>query len=55
MSHEHNIDESYVVIGIVKGVRGLSGELRIEQMTDVPDRFAAGNKVLLNQKELTAK
>ena len=51
MYNEHDIDESDVVIGMVKGVRGLSGELRIEQMTDVPDRFAAGNKVLLNQKE----
>lgn len=51
MSHEHNIDESYVVIGIVKGVRGLIGELRIDPMTDVPDRFIPGAKVLLGQKE----
>ena len=51
MSHEDNIDEFDIAIGIVKGVRGLSGELRIEQMSDVPDRFAAGSKILLNQKE----
>jgi|TARA_B110000263_G_scaffold233022_1_gene229558 16S rRNA processing protein RimM len=40
-----------VVVGIVKGVRGLQGELRIDQMSDVPGRFDGGKAIFLNQKE----
>ena len=53
MSHKSQLDEPGIVIGVVKGVRGLHGELRIEQMTDVPNRFDVGNKVFLDQKEYT--
>ena len=53
MSHKSQLDEPGIVIGVVKGVRGLHGELRIEKMTDVPNRFDVGNKVFLDQKEYT--
>tara|TARA_Y100000996_G_scaffold219354_1_gene172484 strand:+ start:10935 stop:11447 length:513 start_codon:yes stop_codon:yes gene_type:complete len=51
VSSDHQINKSEIVIGIIKGVRGLHGELKVEQMTDVPGRFNVGNKVLVNEEE----
>ena len=34
-----------IVIGVLRGVRGVQGELRIDVLTDVPERFQPGRFV----------
>lgn len=42
----HNFE--YVVVGRFVSELGLKGEIKIEAMTDFPERFAAGNQVYVN-------
>lgn len=45
-----NIDDpgkSRVVVGIVLGVHGVNGHIRIRTLSDVPDRFDSGNTLYL--------
>jgi len=46
-----NISTDCIVIGMVRGVRGLKGELRVQSTTGVPERFANGNKVFIGGTE----
>jgi len=39
--------QEMVVVGRILGVWGARGELRVEPLTDVPDRFAPGVRVLV--------
>jgi 16S rRNA processing protein RimM len=40
------VDEPTVVVGVVTGVHGLSGEVSIQNRSDNPDRWVAGGSVL---------
>ena len=39
----NNIPDDHILVGIVSGVRGLKGELKIRSFSDVNDRFNVGN------------
>lgn len=41
------VPAGYLAVGQVVGVHGLHGELKVEPYTDNPERFAAGNTLLL--------
>ena len=40
------MDEPTVVVGVVTGVHGLGGEVSVQNRSDNPDRWSAGNAVL---------
>jgi 16S rRNA processing protein RimM len=40
------VDEPTVVVGVVTGVHGLRGEVSIQNRSDNPDRWTAGERVL---------
>ncbi|HET9249518.1 MAG TPA: ribosome maturation factor RimM [Actinomycetota bacterium] len=40
------MDEPTVVVGVVTGVHGLGGEVSVQNRSDNPDRWSAGNTVL---------
>ncbi len=44
---------NYVVTGVVVGVHGIKGELKVKVLTDFPERFDVGNNVLLGDKDFT--
>lgn len=46
-----NISNDSIVIGVVRGVRGLKGELRVQSTTEVTERFEEGNGVFLGGVE----
>ena len=33
------MENDLITVGIVRGVRGLKGQLRVESLSDYPDRF----------------
>lgn len=39
--------EDFVLIGIVRKVRGIKGDLKVESLSDVPGRFSALSEVLI--------
>ena len=43
------VPNGYLAIGLVAGVHGLRGELKVELHTDFPDRFAPGTEVFLGE------
>ncbi|AGG06201.1 MULTISPECIES: ribosome maturation factor RimM [Dehalococcoides] len=45
--------EEYILIGKVLGVWGISGGLKIGVLTDFPERFDAGNELLVGRKLYT--
>ena len=44
----NNIPDEHILVGIVSGVRGLKGELKIRSFSDVNDRFNVGNSIYIN-------
>ena len=47
----HNLD--YIVVGHVVSQLGTKGEIKIEVLTDFPDRFAPGNRIYVDGHPLT--
>ena len=45
-------EKDWIIIGKILKPRGLSGELKVQLLTDFPDRFGFGKTVLLKKKEL---
>lgn len=43
----------YIVVGHVIGQLGIKGEVKIEVLTDFPDRFAPGNRAYVDGHPLT--
>jgi 16S rRNA processing protein RimM len=46
-SHEENPTPGYVAVGRIVGPWGLRGDLKVEPLTDFPQRFAAGRSLCL--------
>ena len=46
-------DYDYVVVGRVIGQRGVKGEVKVEVLTDFPDRFESGRVVFIGGHPLT--
>ena len=44
----NNVPDDHILVGIVSGVRGLKGELKIRSFSDVNDRFNVGNSIYIN-------
>lgn len=44
------IPDGYLAVGLIVGVHGLRGELKVELHTDFPERFDAGSTVYLTDK-----
>lgn len=42
-------------IGHISGPHGLQGMLRVAVLTDIPDRFSVGAKVLVEEKGLMSE
>ncbi len=42
-----HIPAGYLAVGVIIGVHGLRGEVKVEIHSDFPDRFAAGSELLL--------
>ena len=42
------MDDDLVTVGIIRGVRGLRGQLRVESLSDFPERFSKGQPLQLN-------
>ena len=42
--------EDHVVVGRIRGTRGLRGDLRVEVLTDFPERFAPDSIIYLNNQ-----
>ena len=42
------MDDDLVTVGIIRGVRGLRGQLRVESLSDFPERFSKGQSLQLN-------
>ena len=45
-----SVREDHVVVGRIRGTRGLRGDLRVEVLTDFPERFAPDSIVYLNNQ-----
>ena len=43
--------DDLITVGIVRGVRGLKGQLRVESLSDYPGRFAKGQVLELGGSE----
>ncbi len=41
------VPEGYLAVGRIVGVHGMGGEIKVEPFTDFPERFDAGNVLLL--------
>lgn len=58
-SHQANADsppqDSLITVGRVTGVFGIRGELKIDLLTDFPERFAAGSHLYLNGALVTVE
>ena len=48
-----NTPSDHIVVGVVRGSRGLRGELRVECTTDIFERFDEGNDLFLDGKAHT--
>jgi len=46
---KHQVN-SNVLVGVIIGTKGISGEIKIQPHTDNPDRFIPGSKLLLSNK-----
>ena len=46
-------DEGFVAVGRVRGPFGVTGELKVESLTDNPDRFRRGAKLWLGDQPVT--
>jgi len=46
-------EPEFLIIGRVLGPRGVKGELRVQPMTEFPDRFAEGEKAYLTGQAVT--
>ena len=44
--------EDSVIVGRIRGARGLKGELHIESLTDTPTRFSPGSTLYLDNKPI---
>lgn len=44
-----HIPAGHLAVGLIVGVHGLRGEVKVEIHTDFPERFAAGNQLLLGE------
>ena len=42
--------EGYLAVGHIVGVHGLRGEVKVETYTDFPERFDAGNVILVGEQ-----
>ena len=42
------MDNDLVTVGIIRGIRGLRGQLRVESLSDFPERFSKGQFVQLD-------
>lgn len=51
------IPDGFLAVGLIVGVHGLRGEVKVELHTDFPERFEAGNTIYLSEalKEITIK
>ena len=47
------MENDLITVGIVRGVRGLKGQLRVESLSDYPDRFQRGQVLKLGGLERT--
>ena len=47
------MENDLITVGIVRGVRGLKGQLRVESLSDYPDRFQRGQVLKLGGSERT--
>lgn len=45
-----SVPEDHVVVGRIRGIRGLRGDLRVEALTDFPERFAPDSIVYLDNQ-----
>ena len=45
------MEDDLITVGIVLGVRGLKGQLRVESLSDIPGRFVKGQPLSLNGTE----
>ena len=45
------MDDERIVIGYVKGPRGVRGEMRVSPATDIPERFRAGEIIYIESHE----
>lgn len=52
-----HIPAGYLAVGLIVGVHGLRGEVKVEIHSDFPERFAAGSELLLGDtsKKITIK
>ena len=48
-------DESPVVVGRIVAAHGIKGEVKVEPMTDFPERFARGSRLWLDGVERTVQ
>ncbi len=44
-----------MVVGIIKGAWGIQGDLRVERLTDNPDRFAANSRLYLEGRSVRVR
>ena len=47
------MENDLITVGIVRGIRGLKGQLRVESLSDFPGRFAKGQLLELEGSERT--
>ncbi len=45
-----HVPDGYMAVGLITGVHGLKGEVKVELHTDFPERFAPGVLVLLGDE-----
>ena len=43
----YTVPDDHIVVGIIRGVRGLKGELRVEPTTEFLERFDSGNTLFV--------
>ncbi len=47
--------DGYVAVGYIRGPHGLDGELKVESLSDAPDRFVVGARFHAADRELTIR
>lgn len=52
---ENPHEDSLITVGRVTGVFGIRGELKVDLLTDFPERFAAGSHLYLNGAPVTVE
>lgn len=48
-----HIPAGFLAVGLIVGVHGLRGEVKVESHTDFPERFASGNELVLGDPDST--